>query len=226
MESLQNQNNIENTDVSLEEENMILKERIKELEKENSDLRFEKKVLEKESIIDKQTGLKNKAFFYEFVSEQLRQIKESKEGYHPERRKGGEGLEEICIIVCDIDNFKKVNDTEGHIFGDEVLQEVADVFRSSVRKGDIAARWGGEEIAVSLAGASKKDALIKAEEIRKKIEGLEFSKPGFKITASFGVASSQDELDLMKLFERADEVMYKAKKSGKNRTIVSLTDVD
>lgn len=120
----------------------------------------------------------------------------------------------------DIDNFKDVNDTHGHLIGDEVLKEFADIIRTSVRKIDIVGRWGGEEFMIILPLTDVNGAQILAEKLRAKISEFKFTGVG-NLTASFGVAETRGELNKIEVVFKADSAMYKAKKSGKNCVRVS-----
>lgn len=188
---------------------MNFEKRIKELELQVYDL-------EKDLIHDPLTGLKTRAFFEEELDIYLTAITQNEQG----KRKEWFGFKNLSIIFFDVDYFKKVNDTYGHEVGDAVLQKVAETIQANIRTGDTAARWGGEEIVVSLLGANLKDAVAKAEEIRKGIETLTFSEiPDLKLTISAGVASSEKGLTLRELVKRADEVVYVAKNSGRNKVV-------
>ncbi|WP_193556074.1 sensor domain-containing diguanylate cyclase [Paenibacillus ginsengarvi] len=120
------------------------------------------------------------------------------------------------LIVVDIDDFKKVNDTFGHQIGDQVLTQVSSIIRTSIREGDIASRWGGEELAVYLTQATGKQAMVVAERIRARVQAETFPK----VSVSCGVSdwSFEDEkISVESLFYRADMALYRAKHSGKNR---------
>jgi len=126
---------------------------------------------------------------------------------------------EIFVALLDIDNFKSVNDTFGHLVGDEVLKEIASVLKHSLRREDKVIRWGGEEFLILFDGISSIDiALKKAEQLREKIEKTHFPKVE-NVTCSFGVCSKkvQNEEDFTALIEKADIALYKAKKTGKNK---------
>ena len=125
----------------------------------------------------------------------------------------------FSVFIFDIDNFKKVNDDYGHIVGDEVLQDTAEIIRSSIRKVDTAGRWGGEEFMVILPESDVFGGQILAEKLRKKIEEQCFLRAG-NISASFGVAEFEPKLSATELVSRADGAMYKAKKTGKNRVCI------
>lgn len=120
------------------------------------------------------------------------------------------------LIVVDIDNFKKVNDTYGHQVGDRVLIQVSSIVRSCIREGDIASRWGGEELAVYLVQASKDQALRVAERIRLRVN----AETSPKVSVSCGVSDwdwEDEKISVESLFYRADMALYRAKHSGKNR---------
>ena len=130
----------------------------------------------------------------------------------------------ICILILDIDHFKRINDTYGHEIGDLVLKEVVKIIRSSVRDRDLIIRWGGEEFLIVLNNVPPEKAKDVAERIRVKLENHEISIGNnitLKVTASIGVACT--ELDGIhsfdELFEIADKRVYKAKNSGRNQVV-------
>ncbi|MCX6712473.1 MAG: GGDEF domain-containing protein [Candidatus Vogelbacteria bacterium] len=173
--------------------------------------------LEKDLIHDSLTGLKTKNFLSVSVREALATMAS------PEQEKRRNPHESISLVFCDIDNFKKLNDTYGHAFGDTVLKAVAQVLKDNVRDTDIAARYGGEEMVLGLLGANSAEAFKKAEEIREKVEALQFAEqPDLVVTMSLGVSSSLpgQNLDVETLIKQADEAMYQAKNSGKNNVKV------
>ncbi|MGE6782623.1 diguanylate cyclase [Ensifer adhaerens] len=129
--------------------------------------------------------------------------------------------QDACLILMDIDHFKQINDTHGHLIGDIVLQETARIIRNSVRNSDLVARFGGEEFAVITPGDSIESALALAERIRINLardpivlaDGQEL-----KVTASFGVAEGRSANGGWKhLIELADTQLYRAKSEGRNR---------
>ncbi|CAN7457322.1 diguanylate cyclase [Paenibacillus sp. LjRoot153] len=120
------------------------------------------------------------------------------------------------LIVVDIDNFKKVNDTYGHQIGDKILIHVSQIIKSSIRERDIAARWGGEELAVYLPQVSKDQAIRIAERIRRRV--MEETQP--QVTVSCGVSDwnwEEDKISVESLFYRADMALYQAKHNGRNQ---------
>jgi diguanylate cyclase (GGDEF)-like protein/PAS domain S-box-containing protein len=122
------------------------------------------------------------------------------------------------LIICDLDNFKLINDQYGHIFGDTSLKTIASTIKNSIREYDIAARWGGEEFCILLPNTKLDDAVKVAEKIRLSIEATTSSKE-LLLTASFGVSEVQKNEDTLNWFQRADRALYMAKKQGKNCVI-------
>jgi len=122
----------------------------------------------------------------------------------------------LSVVVLDVDNFKKYNDAFGHHAGDVVLQSVAQTLRKSVRVQDVVARYGGEEFVILLPGTETKEALELAERLRFAIE-RQSGMPQV-VTASFGVATTDAEASNTEtLVEQADQALYNAKRSGRNR---------
>ncbi|MCV6608873.1 MAG: GGDEF domain-containing protein [Campylobacterales bacterium] len=124
--------------------------------------------------------------------------------------------QKFSLVLFDIDNFKKVNDTLGHDYGDIVLKEVSKAASEIVRDSDIFARWGGEEFVVLSHFTDIEEGAILAERIRESIENLRFAKLD-KVTCSFGVSEFQKNDNEEKIMKRADELLYRAKENGKNR---------
>ena len=123
-----------------------------------------------------------------------------------------------CLILGDIDHFKIINDTYGHIVGDEVLVEISSVFKHFVRETDYVCRWGGEEFLIFLKNCDDDDAYGKANLLREKIMKLS-DEFGFEITMSFGVSNLSD-ITLEDAIKNADEAMYESKHNGRNRVTV------
>ncbi|OQX87274.1 MAG: hypothetical protein B6D55_03950 [Candidatus Omnitrophica bacterium 4484_70.2] len=125
----------------------------------------------------------------------------------------------LSVIMLDLDNFKKFNDTFGHPKGDLVLQEIGNILKKNSRKGDIPARYGGEEFTLILPFTTKKEALVIGERIRKTIEEKEIL--GKHFTVSMGIASfPYDAQSKEELMNKADIFLYKAKQQGKNKIVV------
>lgn len=125
----------------------------------------------------------------------------------------------LCVIFLDIDHFKKVNDTYGHDIGDRVLIEMANIIRSSIRTGDIAARWGGEEFMITLQATSLANAAIVGEKLRTRVEEHLFESVG-RITISLGITEYINGESEDSFIKRVDEALYEAKESGRNRVVV------
>lgn len=122
----------------------------------------------------------------------------------------------LSIIMFDIDNFKKINDTKGHIFGNKVIIIISEIIRENIRKDDIAGRFGGEEFIIILPNTDLNTATNIAERIRQEIDKNDFQ--GIKVTISGGVNQYNDE-DVFTLIEIADQKLYTAKRTGKNKII-------
>jgi diguanylate cyclase (GGDEF)-like protein len=135
----------------------------------------------------------------------------------------GAGAGTVGFVMVDIDHFKRFNDTNGHVAGDEALREVARVLRSNVRDLDVVYRYGGEEFCVLLPDATPSEAAEVSERLRHAVEATDFtgaeSQPGGRLTISVGttVASRTDPTEVK---ERADHALYEAKHQGRNRVVL------
>jgi diguanylate cyclase (GGDEF)-like protein len=131
---------------------------------------------------------------------------------------------ELSIILFDIDHFKSVNDTFGHLVGDQVLETLSSYCKSNLRSFDIIGRYGGEEFIILLPETSLKRASQIAERLRKQALGIHITTPGGTpgITISLGVAGIRggDQITLDELIGAADQALYKAKKAGRNQACV------
>lgn len=159
---------------------------------------------------DSRTGLKSRPYLEERLEDIISSFK------NPENKERKEGFKNLSLLFCDIDNFKKINDTLGHLIGDEVLKKVSEIINENVRAVDIVCRWGGDEIVVALLGANEEEAATIAEKIRLAVE-KESKDTG--VTMSIGAVSYEEGLNMESLAERADKAMYWAKKEGKNKVI-------
>ena len=131
----------------------------------------------------------------------------------------------LSVFLLDIDHFKSINDTHGHSAGDLILMKLGQVLRQSVRSSDIAARFGGEEFVVMMLSAGKAQALAFSENLRKIVESTDFRIPGqqspLKVTISGGVATYPVDGDsTIDLLRKADDALYEAKKTGRNRIVL------
>jgi diguanylate cyclase (GGDEF)-like protein len=118
--------------------------------------------------------------------------------------------------MVDIDHFKMVNDTRGHLAGDAVLRETASLLRSRVRESDFIGRWGGEEFLIVCPETAMKGAARLAEDLRSVMERHIFAGVGIK-TASFGVVTVTRGSSVDRCISMADEALYAAKRAGRNR---------
>jgi diguanylate cyclase (GGDEF)-like protein len=160
------------------------------------------------AVIDGLTGLYLRRYMELRLEEEENRI----------RRYGGQ----MALLMIDIDHFKKLNDTYGHQQGDVVLQEMAKMMQSSVRKGlDVVCRYGGEEFVVIMPNTDAAGAVLVAEKIRRHCEETAFSGQGapLHVTLSGGAASMAQQMQIssQELLRRADEALYRAKHNGRNR---------
>ena len=161
--------------------------------------------LQKEAIYDVLTGCYNKKgieiLLEKFLEESLR--------YNTP----------LSVMMIDIDYFKKVNDTYGHLAGDFVLREVAKILKSTIRQSDICGRFGGEEFIILLPNTKLIGAMKLAERIRENIQNHDFifNNKKIKVTISIGITSVSKNDSSFSLVERADEALYAAKRGGRNR---------
>lgn len=125
----------------------------------------------------------------------------------------------LSVIMADIDNFKRINDSYGHLKGDEVILAFTAVLNECVRSADFVARFGGEEFFIILPETDRAGAELLAERIRvamqaKKIEGVPYP-----VTASFGLTEVLKNDALERIVQRADQALYQAKEAGRNRVV-------
>ncbi|WPC42469.1 diguanylate cyclase [Clostridium sp. JS66] len=162
--------------------------------------------IKENSQIDGLTGLYNRSYFFSIVENKLKDYREK-----------------ITIIMIDIDNFKKCNDTFGHQYGDYVLKEISKVIKENLRKDDIIARYGGEEIIVYMFDMKNvNDIYRRMDYIRSVIEKsvISYKNMESNVTVSMGIGmSNKTDTSLEKIIEKADQNLYKAKDLGKNRVV-------
>lgn len=168
--------------------------------------RRESKLLE-EATTDELTGLPNRRHFIAEMERRRSEIADAEEGH-------------VAIMMLDLDRFKIINDTCGHAAGDAVLQHLAGLTREVLRKGDLVGRLGGEEFAVILGGASKREALRLAQRLRQRIEEsrVQTASGELRYTASIGVTVMvESDADAHAALARSDRALYRAKELGRNR---------
>lgn len=160
-----------------------------------------------DSLHDKLTKLKNRIAFHN--------------DYESSRAEALKNNDKRALFICDIDFFKKINDTYGHNAGDEALRHVSSILGSSIRQCDGVYRWGGEEFIVILSNSSLSNAAETAEKIRKTIMDsvCDFEGTNIKMTMSFGCTEIDFSLSAEDNIKVADEKLYTAKQTGRNRVI-------
>ena len=173
-----------------------------------SDEQFQREMFER-TVRDALTGLYNRSYFLDQVG--------------PLAEFGAVRGLGLALILLDIDHFKRINDTYGHDAGDAVLREVANVLRESTRPEDLVARHGGEEFVIALPVAAPDHALDRAERIRSGLAGRRINANGrsLRVTASIGLAYAPPTRSqtIRALISQADESLYRAKRSGRDRVV-------
>jgi len=171
-------------------------------------LEKEKEELEERAMTDYLTKLYNRCYLFNFLR---KVIEDSIMRGFP-----------VSLAVIDIDFFKKINDTYGHLVGDCVLKELANILKKTFRSSDCVARYGGEEFVVVLPFSQLEDACRRIEVLRKNVERYEFCKEKkIKLTISAGVTEYRKSMSIKEFLRRADENLYKAKNSGRNKVVCS-----
>ncbi|QPJ66484.1 MAG: diguanylate cyclase [Candidatus Nitrohelix vancouverensis] len=188
--------NKELNEANVKLENKIL-ERNKELEESNEELK-------KLSLTDPLTKLLNRRSCDERFQYEMARFDRAKIPF--------------CVILCDLDHFKEINDSFGHDAGDYVLAESARILKENARRTDMIFRWGGEEFLALLTGTEMKGALAVAEKFRATIEETQFEKDDakIKVTLSLGVSLFQSGQSMSECIKVADQNLYAAKQAGRN----------
>ena len=188
----------------------VMKRKIEQANKEllmlNEQLKEKNEKLLKSAITDELTGVYNRKFFEKRVVEEMEIADRANE--------------HISLIIFDLDRFKLVNDNFGHQFGDEVLKRTTQIAGDLIRKTDFLNRVGGEEFAIILPNTNKAQAVFVAEKVRKALEDNKHFKVG-QVTGSFGVAERMKAESLRSWYKRADNALYQAKNTGRNRVVDS-----
>ncbi|MBI9092636.1 MAG: diguanylate cyclase [Desulfobacterium sp.] len=187
----------------------LVTERTRELHEINQELNVKNQKLEILSTTDQLTGLFNRRYIEAQAQAAMNQCERSDH--------------DISVLMVDIDRFKLINDRYGHDVGDEVLINVASILKESIRKVDVAGRWGGEEFLLLLQ-TDGSGAVATAEKLRRGILAREHGKAG-SVTASFGVSQYVGTDTIDSLIKRADQGLYQAKENGRNRVEIVLSDI-
>ncbi len=188
-----------------------LYDRLNQNEREIKSLRRELERVREESTIDSLSGLLNRKAFDHAIKEMIHSVQENSTP--------------LCMMLIDIDKFKQVNDTYGHLLGDKVIRFTANNMKNSVKGRDIVARYGGEEFAILLPETDVVGAYAAAENIRLHQEKGRLIKGGSqeairRVTISIGVSSYRSGESVNEFMQRVDDALYKAKNSGRNTVIV------
>jgi diguanylate cyclase (GGDEF)-like protein len=188
----------------------IVEERTEALEMTNLELRNEKEKLERLSSIDDLTGLYNRREFSDLMGKAMALAE----------RRG----DQLLFMILDVDHFKELNDTHGHLVGDIVLRSVASVLSQELRAGDFAGRFGGDEFVALLTGVTSDSVEPTIERIRLAIRNHDWFTEEYQVTISCGAAlyeSSRHGPDVERLLSDADSALYEAKRSGRDRSCLS-----
>lgn len=177
------------------------------LEKTRAQLDQTNKTLSRLAMYDPLTEVYNRRATLPLIIEAMKQAQRGEAG--------------AAIILLDIDHFKVVNDTHGHVVGDEILKELVSVIRKSLRTNDVLARWGGEEFLVLLRVSDYGDAGVVAEKIRRSVEEAAFTALSITITVSAGVAPLSLATGFDEAFKLADKSLYASKDGGRNRVTIA-----
>jgi diguanylate cyclase len=181
-------------------------ERVREVERLSQDLER----AQSEALLDPLSGLKNRRGFERAVHAILA---------------SGE-TEEVALLLVDVDRFKTLNDTYGHLLGDKVLRAVAHILQTNIKGRDVAARLGGDELAVLLPGTTERGAEALAEQIRVAVAAGRIHRADGQdlkgiVTVSIGIAVGKPTESFEALMERADAALYRSKREGRNRVCVA-----
>ncbi len=199
----------------MQDTNEQLQSQLHKSSSEITNLRESLEETRKESLTDALTGISNRKMFDSFLSHV------SKEAVADDTP--------LCLVIADIDHFKKFNDTYGHQIGDQVLKLVAADLSNNVKGQDLAARYGGEEFAIVLPNTKISNALLLTEQIRKsiaskKIRNRQTDTDFGAVTMSFGIAELRGDEPTEKFIQRADIALYKAKENGRNQCMLAEGD--
>ena len=192
----------------IEKKNTELKQALTTLESSRREIQKQNKALERLATRDPMTNCLNRRAFFEQFNSIFSDATENNRA--------------VSCIMTDIDHFKRINDGFGHAMGDEVIKLFANILQSGVRENDLVCRYGGEEFCIILPDLDVKATTVIAERLRSQVaqESKEKVTCGARVTASFGVAMLDESMsDGNELVNRADEALYAAKESGRNRVI-------
>ncbi|MDH3342730.1 MAG: GGDEF domain-containing protein [Gammaproteobacteria bacterium] len=193
---------IHNMTIELKEYHDRLEKTIAQLKVENIERQRAAEELEELSITDPLTSIYNRRKFNELLTSEVERSKRYKN--------------DLAIIMCDIDHFKKINDTYGHDVGDKALKTFSEMINKNIREVDMFARWGGEEFMILMPNVNTDNAYSVAEKLRKAVASAKIESAG-SITASFGVTDLNPDESIDSFIKRVDQAMYRAKDNGRNK---------
>ena len=185
----------------LEEKNRLLNEAIAEKTRE---LQSALTKMEAMATTDELTGAYNRRKFREVANREISRTNRYRNT--------------LSLIILDLDNFKNINDTHGHLTGDRVLQQTVQIVKPALREVDVLARWGGDEFIILLPEQSLEKTVIVARRIKAIVSEHDFGIP-FPLRMSMGVAQYETDESFESWLKRADELLYKAKHAGRNRVV-------
>ncbi|BBP46252.1 hypothetical protein THMIRHAS_16250 [Thiosulfatimonas sediminis] len=160
--------------------------------------------LQNQANHDQLTGALNRRVFDEFIYQAVHEFQRHRDP--------------ICLVICDLDHFKSVNDTHGHLVGDDVLKAFYQVAKDGLRQTDLLARWGGEEFAILMPMTTQNEALAVVEKLRIKVESTHWPKQ-IQLTCSFGLCQLHERWEPKTWFEKTDICLYQAKENGRNQVV-------
>ncbi len=192
----------------------VMKQMLEDTQGEVEALKIELARTQKEATTDPLTGLRNRRAFERAMKALMSQM-------------GSEELTDLCLLMVDIDHFKRVNDTYGHLVGDKVIISVASLLSANVKGKDVVSRFGGEEFAVLLPDTSvingeKVGEIIRSSVERMRIKKMDTGEALSKVTISIGVTAMKKGDDITSLIDRADKALYAAKTQGRNLVISEI----
>ncbi len=208
-------NYAKNLEAEVEQRTADLKKKTEEVERLNEELVRKNK-------IDGLTALYNRGAFFEFVQGEINRTQRAQQKLLAKRAMG----DSFCIMMLDLDHFKRINDTYGHLMGDRVLKHIGEMLNNKniLRKEDIAGRFGGEEFIVVLTHASAQEALMPAQRLVSALAKTDFQTEDgktFKVTVSIGISQYYpSDPDKEAVINRADKALYHAKETGRNKTYI------
>lgn len=185
-----------------------LQSKVEQMEKESREVRAHMEAEKLRATTDALTGLPNRAAYDERINDEVARWKRYQTGF--------------SVVVGDLDYFKRINDTYGHLAGDKVLRLISKVIKLKLRNTDFVARYGGEEFVILMPSTSAEEAHRAVDKIRQAVAKSPFNFHGkpVTVTMSFGLTETREGDDGESLFSRADAMLYKAKETGRNRAII------